>query len=226
MDCLLYTSYNFFEKNIGTQLGANATNVYVNNVYTEILKLMKNLNDFKGFQTGINQLKGNIAEFWHSGTFNINAVTRGSTNRTFVLQSNEFGSVDIASNFGNDYGLKYYKTGVDSANQQAKSIFEKFKEYQAHGGKDDLNKFLSDRGFSNKDINNAIYAWQYRIIPKEQLEDVYKRQDLDRTDSFEIIQKAILLGDKVPELKNKMNDIRTELKTSLNNFEMCIRDSI
>ena len=169
-----FEGYNFFEKNIGTQLGANATNVYVNNVYTEILKLMKNLNDFKGFQTGINQLKGNIAEFWHSGTFNINAVTRGSTNRTFVLQSNEFGSVDIASNFGNDYGLKYYKTGVDSANQQAKSIFEKFKEYQAHGGKDDLNKFLSDRGFSNKDINNAIYAWQYRIIPKEQLEEAIK----------------------------------------------------
>ena len=169
-----FEGYNFIEKNIGTQLGANATNVYVNNVYTEILKLMKNLNDFKGFQTGINQLKGNIAEFWHSGTFNINAVTRGSTNRTFVLQSNEFGSVDIASNFGNDYGLKYYKTGVDSANQQAKSIFEKFKEYQAHGGKDDLNKFLSDRGFSNKDINNAIYAWQYRIIPKEQLEEAIK----------------------------------------------------
>ncbi|WP_338949080.1 hypothetical protein [Fusobacterium nucleatum] len=169
-----FEGYNFFEKNIGTQLGANATNVYVNNVYTEILKLMKNLNDFKGFQTGINQLKGNIAEFWHSGTFNINAVTRGSTNRTFVLQSNEFGSVDIASNFGNDYGLKYYKTGVDSANQQAKSIFEKFKEYQAHSGKDDLNKFLSDRGFSDKDINNAIYAWQYRIIPKEQLEEAIK----------------------------------------------------
>ena len=169
-----FEGYDFFEKNIGSQLGTSATNFYVNNVYTEILKLMKNLNDFKGFQTGINQLKGNIAEFWHSGTYNINAVARSSTNRTFVLQSNEFGSVDIGSNFGNDYGLKYYKTAVNSTNQQAKSIFEKFKEYQAHGGKDDLDKFLSDRGFSDEDINTAIYSGQYRIIPKEQLEEAIK----------------------------------------------------
>ena len=200
-----FEGYNFFEKNIGTQLGANATNVYVNNVYTEILKLMKNLNDFKGFQTGINQLKGNIAEFWHSGTFNINAVARGSTNRTFVLQSNEFGSVDIGSNFGNDYGLKYYKTGVDSANQQAKSIFEKFKEYQAHGGKDDLNKFLSDRGFSDEDINSAIYSGQYRIIPKEQLEGAIKF--LEQKIAKESIAR--------PELAEKYRETLKMLRTKI-----------
>ncbi|MDC7954828.1 autotransporter domain-containing protein [Fusobacterium simiae] len=50
--------------------------------------------------------------------------------------------------------------------------------------------------------------------------------DLDRTDSFEIIQKAILLGDKVPELQNKMNSIRTELKNSLNNFEANLRKDL
>ncbi|OWP24513.1 hypothetical protein CA839_00260 [Fusobacterium polymorphum] len=204
-----FEGYNFFEKNIGTQLGANATNVYVNNVYTEILKLMKNLNDFKGFQTGINQLKGNIAEFWHSGTFNINAVARGSTNRTFVLQSNEFGSVDIGSNFGNDYGLKYYKTGVDSANQQAKSIFEKFKEYQAHGGKDDLNKFLSDRGFSDEDIKSAIYSGQYRIIPKEQLEGTIKF--LEQKIAKESITR--------PELVEKYSETLKMLKIKIEDSE-------
>lgn len=204
-----FEGYNFFEKNIGTQLGANATNVYVNNVYTGILKLMKNLNDFKGFQTGINQLKGNIAEFWHSGTFNINAVARGSTNRTFVLQSNEFGSVDIGSNFGNDYGLKYYKIGVDSANQQAKSIFEKFKKYQAHGGKDDLNKFLSDRGFSNEDINSAIYSGQYRIIPKEQLEGAIKF--LEQKIAKESITR--------PELVEKYSETLKMLKIKIEDSE-------
>ena len=204
-----FEGYNFFEKNIGTQLGANATNVYVNNVYTEILKFMKNLNDFKGFQTGINQLKGNIAEFWHSGTYNINAVARGSTNRTFVLQSNEFGSVDIGSNFGNDYGLKYYKTGVDSANQQAKSIFEKFKEYQAHGGKDDLNKFLSDRGFSDEDINSAIYSGQYRIIPKEQLEEAIKF--LEQKIAKESITR--------PELVEKYSETLKMLKIKIKDSE-------
>lgn len=169
-----FEGYNFFEKNMGAQLGVNVTNMYVNNIYTEILKLIKNLNDFKGFQTNVNQLKGNIAEFWHSGTFNIDAIAKGSSNRAFVLQSNDFASVDIGSNFGDDYGLKYYKTAVDSANQQAKSIFEKFKEYQSNGGKDDLNKFVSDRGLSIDDINDAIYSGQYRIIPKEQLEGAIK----------------------------------------------------
>ena len=204
-----FEGYNFFEKNIGGQLGANATNVYVNNVHNEILNLMKNLNDFKGFQTGINQLKGNIAEFWHSGTYNINAVARGSTNRTFVLQSNEFGSVDIGSNFGNDYGLKYYKTGVDSANQQAKSIFEKFKEYQAHGGKDDLNKFLSDRGFSDEDINSAIYSGQYRIIPKEQLEEAIKF--LEQKIAKESITR--------PELVEKYSETLKMLKIKIKDSE-------
>lgn len=169
-----FEGYNFFEKNMGAQLGVNVTNMYVNNIYTEILKLIKNLNDFKGFQTNVNQLKGNIAEFWHSGTFNIDAIAKGSSNRASVLQSNDFASVDIVTNFGDDYGLKYYKTAVDSANQQAKSIFEKFKEYQSNGGKDDLNKFVSDRGLSIDDINDAIYSGQYRIIPKEQLEDAIK----------------------------------------------------
>ena len=204
-----FKGYNFFEKNMGAQLSVNATNTYVNNIYTEILKLIKNLNDFKGFQTNVNQLKGNIAEFWHSGTYNINAVARGSTNRTFVLQSNEFGSIDIGSNFGNDYGLKYYKTGVDSANQQAKSIFEKFKEYQAHGGKDDLNKFLSDRGFSDEDINSAIYSGQYRIIPKEQLEEAIKF--LEQKIAKESITR--------PELVEKYSETLKMLKIKIEDSE-------
>ena len=200
-----FEGYNFFEKNIGGQLGANVTNVYVNNVHNEILNFMKNLNDFKGFQTDINQLKGNIAEFWHSGTFNINAIARSSTNRTTVLQSNEFASIDIGSNFGYDYGLKYYKTGVDSANQQAKSIFEKFKEYQAHSGKDDLDKFLSDRGLSYENINNPIYSGQYRIIPKEQLEEAIKY--LEQKIAKESIAR--------PELAEKYRETLKMLRTKI-----------
>ena len=200
-----FNGYHFFEKNIEGQLGANATNVYVNNVYNEILNLIKNLNDFKGFKTNTNQLKGNIAEFFHSGTYNINAIARKSSNRTYVLQSNEFGSVDIGTNFGNDYGLKYYKTAVDSANQQAKSIFEKFKEYQANGGKDDLNKFLSDRGFSDEDINSAIYSGQYRIIPKEQLEGAIKF--LEQKIAKESIAR--------PELAEKYRETLKMLRTKI-----------
>ena len=201
-----FKGYNFFEKNMGAQLSVNATNTYVNNIYTEILKLIKNLNDFKGFQTNVNQLKGNIAEFWHSGTFNIDAIAKGSSNRAFVLQSNDFASVDIATNFGDDYGLKYYKTAVDSANQQAKSIFEKFKEYQSNGGKDDLNKFVSDRGFSIDDINDAIYSGQYRIIPKEQLEEAIKYLEQ------KIAKESIARSELAEKYRETLKMLRTKIE--------------
>ena len=169
-----FEGYNFFEKNIGGQLGASATNSYLSKFYDETINFIENRNSYKGYKTNSSQLKGNCAEVWHSATYNLNAIAKGSNNRALVLQSNDFASVDIATNFGDDYGLKYYKTGVDSANQQAKSIFEKFKEYQAHGGKDEFKTFLSNRGLSDEDINNSIYAGQYRIIPKEQLEEAIK----------------------------------------------------
>ena len=203
-----FEGYNFFEKNVGSQLGANVTDTYVNNVYNEILTLTKNLNDFKEFKTNVNQLKGNIAEFWHSGTFNINAIERNSNNRAFVLKSNDFASVDIGSNFGDDYGLKYYKTAVDSANQQAKSIFEKFKEYQAHGGKDDLEKFLSNRGLSATDINNALYSGQYRIIPKEQLEEAIKHLEQ------KIEKESVIRPEQVEKYRETLKMLRTKIEDS------------
>ena len=68
-----------------------------------------------------------------------------------IGRSHDFASADVSSNFGKDFGLKYYKTGADSAKQQAKSVFERFKEYQSQGGKDSLEEFLSKRGLNDID---------------------------------------------------------------------------
>ena len=35
------------------------------------------------------------------------------------LETNEFGSVDVSSNFGKDFGLKYYANAEESAKHQA-----------------------------------------------------------------------------------------------------------
>ena len=116
-------------------------------------------------------LKGDIAEFWHSDTFNVNAVARGTANRAFVDRSHDFASADISSNFGKIFGLKYYKDGVESAKQQAKSVFERFHEYRASGGKDSLEMFLEKRGFTDDAVlHDPIYYGQIRVIPKDQLE--------------------------------------------------------
>ena len=171
--------YDFFQKSAGSavaafqgaEFGANRA-AYVEPIESEIEALEKGINSFFGDNTPVKQLKGDVAEFWHTGTFNVDAATKESVNRAFVDRSHEFGSVDISSNFGKEYGLKYYSTGSESAKQQAKSVFERFKEYQVKGGKDDLDKFLSDRKYTSADVlNDPIYAGQVRIIPADQLKE-------------------------------------------------------
>lgn len=169
--------YDFFQRTAGAVVssfegGAFGTEraLYVGSVESEISQLEESINAFFGDNTPVKQLKGDIAEFWHAGTFNVSAATNESANRAFVDRSNELGSVDVSSNFGKSFGLKYYSTAADSAKQQAKSIFERYKEYEANGGKDSLEKYLSDRHYTSEDVlNDPIYAGQIRVIPTDQL---------------------------------------------------------
>ena len=57
---------------------------YVASVNDEIEKLVKDLNSFESFMTASNVLKGDVAEFWHTGTYNIDSALKGSSNRAFV----------------------------------------------------------------------------------------------------------------------------------------------
>lgn len=203
--------YYFFEKYSGSHIAASLGESYVYNVQEAINSLIGDLNAFNGFQTKTDALKGDIAEFWHSGTFNIDAIVKDSKSRTYVDRSHEFASADVTSNFGTNYGLKYYKTAQESAKQQAKSIFERFKEYQAQGGKDSLDQFLSKRGFDDVEtiLNDPIYSGQKRIIPKDQLEQAtvwLKRKIIEekskRPDQVERYQETLkMLTDKISDGK-------------------------
>ncbi|MBE5831114.1 MAG: hypothetical protein E7306_05175 [Butyrivibrio sp.] len=144
---------------------------YRGNVIAERDKLIEALNSFAGTGRRIDTLKGDIAEYWHAGTFNLNAVQRGSSHRVFVPRSNDFASPDILSNFGKTFGSKYYKTGEASAKQQAKSIYERFTEYRAKGGKDSVEVFLHDRNYELCNVNDPMYIDQIRIIPSDQIEE-------------------------------------------------------
>lgn len=164
--------YAFFAKQAGVQIAGFEGGIYVGQVDEEIAKLIHDLNAFEGFKTKPDMLKGDIAEFWHSDTFNVNAVARGTANRAFVDRSHDFASADISSNFGEVFGLKYYKNGTASAQQQAKSVFERFHEYRASGGKDTLDVFLEKRGFTDDSVlHDPIYSGQVRVIPSDQLKE-------------------------------------------------------
>ncbi len=165
--------YSFFEENAGAKVASEIAAKYIDNIEIEIERLVADLNSFQGFSTNTCALKGDIAEFWHSDTYNINAIVADSKNRTNVDRSHTFASADITSNFGEYFGLKYYKNGAESAKQQSKSVFERFIEYKSQGGKDTLEQFLKKRGFDNIEavLNEPIYKGQVRIIPKDQLTD-------------------------------------------------------
>lgn len=93
-----------------------------------------------------------------------------------VDRSHDFASADIVGVSGDiegtKFGLKFYASGEESAKQQATSVFERFAKYKANGGKDDLEKYLIDRNFTELDaiLNDPIYSGQVRIIPSDQLE--------------------------------------------------------
>lgn len=170
--------YEYFEKKssaiIGAYEGGNLATIrmaYVDSINNEISKLEESINAFFGKRTPNEILKGDVAEFWHASTFNVNAAINGSTHRVAVDRSYDFGSVDISSNFGDSFGLKYYGSGQESARQHAVSVFQRFKEYQAKNGMDSLEKYLSDRNYSDVDsiLNDPVYSGQIRVIPHDQL---------------------------------------------------------
>lgn len=211
--------YSFFEKNSGSYTAAAMGDAYVGDVNNEIATLLKDMNAFEGFKTKPDALKGDIAEFWHSDTFNIDAVVKGSKSRTYVDRSHDFASADVTSNFGQDFGLKYYKTGVDSAKQQAKSVFERFKEYQAQGGKDTIDEFLFKRGYNDIEsvLNDPIYSGQIRVIPKDQL--VEATEWLNR----KIIEEGSKRPEQVERYKETLKMLRDKIEDGKGTESVALR---
>lgn len=166
--------YKFFEKNVGNFIGHTAGVHYVDAVESEIKKLVNNLNDFEISGARIDTLKGDVAEFWHAGTFNIDAAINSSKNRVQVDRSHDFGSADITGvNFDAKFGLKYYKDATSTAKQQSKSIIDCYNDYKTKGIKDEFPIYLEKRSMDKEiDPNTTVYFEQHRIVPSDQLEEI------------------------------------------------------
>ncbi len=164
--------FEFFRENVGSIAGEEMSMEYINKISDAISKLENDLNSFSDYNTPIAQLKGDVFEFWQSDTFNINAALKDSESTTFVNRSNDYGSVDISSNFDKAFGLKAYSNAQESAKAQSISVFQKFKEYESAGGKLDLENYLKERGLDSENVlNDPLYSGQIRVIPKDQLKD-------------------------------------------------------
>lgn len=202
------SGYDFFCKSAGVAVGAFEGADYVGTIEKEIQKLNEDMSHFEGFHTDSAMLKGDIAEFWHAGTFNIKAAVQESTHRAMVDRSHSFASTDVSTNFGSDYGLKYYNSGQASAKAQTTSIFQRFKEYQASGGKDSLDKFLTDRQYDTDAVlSDPIYSGQIRLIPHDQmleatawLERMIKAESVRRPEQVERYRETLeMLRDRIAD---------------------------
>ena len=206
--------YEFFQKRAGNFAGIVDGEQYIDTVNSEINNLMNSLNNLKSSGSLVETLKGDAAEFWHGGTFNIDAAINSSKNRVQVDRSHDFGSADITGlNFDAKFGLKYYKNGASSAEQQAKSIFQRFSEYKSQGGKESLDLYLEKRGYSADTIlSDPVYTGQYRVIPSDQLKEAtmflerkIREEAVKRSEQVHRYEETLkLLSDKVKD--NKGNE--------------------
>lgn len=166
--------YNIFFDAVGGQKAYRGAG-YVQSVQSEIAKHEQHINAYDGKKQIPGILKGDIAEWWHSDTLNINSVIKDTPDRTYVntAERNKLGSVDIRTNFGKDIGSKYGASGAKTAQEQAISNMEKFKRFQTRNPSatlEDYNK-INKININDSNKHDPLYEGQERLVPADQLEE-------------------------------------------------------
>lgn len=135
--------WEFATKIAGADIAAHLGSGYVGDVEQAIEELTQQILKLKSNQSDA-VLGGYIAEYWHAGTFNIDAVASGSSHRAWVDEAarQTYGSVDVATNFGKNYSSKYMATAEKSAVEQS---------------------------LLSPDTGEAKYIDQERLVPSDQL---------------------------------------------------------
>lgn len=143
--------WDFSTRILGADISAQYGYAYLEKVNDAITDLQNSINNHSYRGQDIAHFKGYIAEEWHAGTFNINAVAAESVDRANTLNSNALDSVDIILRSGRQYSAKVYTDGTKSGFAQA--------------------KISSETG-------RASYEDQWRLVASDHLEDA--RTALDR----------------------------------------------
>lgn len=170
--------YKYISVLMGAETGAYMGDNYIAAINKAISNFENNLKQYAGNQLSDERLAGFIAEHWHSGTFNVNAAVNGVSSKTTVEGVNTFGSVDVSSNFGKNYGSKYLNSASNTGHAQSISYWERYCQYKAQAEKSSreimsFHDFLRSRGMDpNTNPNYSIYYGQYRLVPKDQIDQV------------------------------------------------------
>jgi hypothetical protein len=186
----------------GTAIAALKGQSYVNSVQNNITSLQKNMVDTVRTNRGIAQEAGFAAEVWATDTFNIDAALNNSDYNATRPSSNKANSADVVISDGkntSDYSLKYYKDADSSANAQARTFFEDYREYcsktERNGGTPMSDEeYLAQYGKSLDSLYDSLYSGQGRIIPTDQLDKAktyLKKRNAKMTASDSLDRQAL-----------------------------------
>ncbi len=161
----------------GTTVAALGGQSYVDDVASAINELQQSLTNRISTNGTVASQAGYAAEEWHAGTYNIDAVARGSNTFADTPKSNGLGSPDVVAG-DIKASLKYYKDAQASATQQAKNYLQKYGEYKSTtANPKSILEWLADNNITEEtdaDLYYSIYKEQIRIIPADQLDDAIK----------------------------------------------------
>lgn len=180
--------YSFFEQMVGTDVGTVRGQRYVTNIEEEIDKLFYDdnvgLNSLKGMKTNSAQLKGDVAEFWHAGTYNIDAALHDSPNRADVPRSHDLGSPDIiihTKEGDTAYQSKVYQDAKSTVKAQSVTYRQRYMQYlKKHPGTSfedflEIERVPMDKRETLDQIGDkSIYTGQKRLVAKGQQKDARK----------------------------------------------------
>ena len=199
--------FEFYKNNSSAMFASRMADDYVDNINDKIKELQKAINEeFKGKQTDIAQLNGDVAEFWHGGTFNIDVALKGKGEEAIVERSHGLGSPDIKIG-DKEFSLKYYFDAKHTAKAQAMTFKEHYKSKISHGATDEeILQKAKDYGYNN--INESIYKNQTRIVPSDQKKDVEKN-----------------LIDKIEKEKLNRPELSENFKETYDNIDSVVKDN-
>lgn len=108
-----------YVKNTAKNQLIHAQNAHIQEINAAIDKLARSINEHPSLNLPVEQFKGFVAEEMQAGTFNIDALRKGSEHRAWTLQDTGYASIDVDTNFGKEYSLKYSNTAKQAESYQA-----------------------------------------------------------------------------------------------------------
>lgn len=177
---------------LSASVSAKVSEDYVNRIYDAYYQIEKDIRDLansKNLNPG--QLQGFIGgEAFHKGTFNLNAVIRGSKYVAEQPNENGFGSADLviknnSNNVVKEFSAKFYNNASGTYSHQSETPYERYCYLKAQAEKKgksymSFDEFLKRRGLENDaEARLSMYLGQGKLIPADQMDkviDLLKRQ--------------------------------------------------